>query len=393
MIIEPRIRGFICTTAHPLGCEAHVNQQIAYVQSKRKIKGGAQKVLVVGASTGYGLASRITVAFGCGAATLGVFFEKPAESGRTASAGWYNALSFERTAQKSGLYSKNINGDAFSNEIKNQTIQEIKKDLKKIDLFIYSLAAPLRVHPKTGEKHRSVLKPIGTSYQSKTVDANTGVVSTISIDSATPDEINQTISVMGGEDWALWVSALQEAGVLDQNFLTVAYSYIGPDLTYPIYRNGTIGRAKEDLERTAQSLKNQLKSLNGQATVSVNKALVTQASSAIPVVPLYIAILYRIMKQNNTHEGCIEQMHRLFSGQIYNGKKIETDINQRIRMDDWELRTDIQEQVKQVWAEVTTENIFEISDLKGYQQEFLKLFGFGITGVDYSADVNPQITS
>lgn len=390
MIIEPRMRGFICLTAHPKGCEQNVKNQIEYVKSKGHIE-GAKRVLVIGASTGFGLASRITSAFGSDAATIGVFFEKPPTEGKTASPGWYNSAAFENEAKKAGLYAKSINGDAFSNEVKQQTIDMIKADLGQIDLIIYSLASPVRMHPVTGVLHRSVLKPIGNTFTNKTVDFHTGNISQITIEPAVQEDIDNTVVVMGGEDWTMWMDALKSAGVLANGATTVAYSYIGPEVTEPVYRKGTIGRAKDHLEATAFSITDSLKDIDGKAYVSVNKALVTQASSAIPVIPLYISLLYKIMKAEGIHEGCIEQMQRLYSQRLYNGGTVPTDDKGRIRIDDWEMRADVQEKIAKLWLEATTENLPEIGDLAGYKQDFLNLFGFGFNGVDYNADANEMV--
>jgi enoyl-[acyl-carrier protein] reductase/trans-2-enoyl-CoA reductase (NAD+) len=390
MIIEPRMRGFICLTAHPDGCAQNVKNQIAFVKSKGKID-GAKKVLVIGASTGFGLASRITSAFGAGAGTIGVFFEKPPSEGKTATPGWYNSSAFETEAQNAGLYAKSINGDAFSNEVKQQTIELIKADLGQVDMVIYSLASPVRMHPTTGILHRSVLKPIGQTFSNKTVDFHTGVVSQVTIEPANQEDIDNTVVVMGGEDWAMWIDALQSAGVLANGAITIAYSYIGPEVTEAVYRKGTIGRAKDDLEATAFNITDSLKSINGKAYVSVNKALVTQASSAIPVIPLYISLLYKIMKAEGIHEGCIEQIQRLFEQRLYTGKEIPTDEKGRIRIDDWEMRDDVQERIKTLWEKATSENLTEIGDLAGYKQDFLNLFGFGFEGVDYTAEANEMI--
>lgn len=387
MIIEPRMRGFICLTAHPDGCAQSVKNQIQYVQSKGAID-GAKKVLVIGASTGFGLASRITSAFGSGAATIGVFFEKEPAEGKTATPGWYNTAAFETEAHKAGLYAKSINGDAFSNEIKQKTIDLIKTDLGQVDMVIYSLASPVRMHPITGVLHRSVLKPIGGTFTNKTVDFHTGNVTQVSIEPANQEDIDNTVVVMGGEDWAMWMEALQKAGVLAEGVSTIAYSYIGPEVTEAVYRKGTIGRAKDHLEASSFEITDSLKSINGKAYVSVNKALVTQASSAIPVIPLYISLLYKIMKAEGVHEGCIEQIQRLFSERLCAGKDVPTDEQGRIRIDDWEMREDIQEKVKALWATATTENLPEIGDLAGYKQDFLNLFGFGFEGVDYNAEAN-----
>lgn len=390
MIIEPRMRGFICLTAHPEGCAQNVKNQIEYVKSKGKIN-GAKNVLVIGASTGFGLASRITSAFGCDAATIGVFFEKGPSEGKTASPGWYNSAAFEKEAAQAGLYAKSINGDAFSNEVKQQTIDLIKQDLGQVDLVIYSLASPVRLHPTTGVLHRSTLKPIGAKFTNKTVDFHTGIVSEVSIEPAVQEDIDNTVVVMGGEDWAMWMNDLKEAGVLAQGAMTVAYSYIGPEVTEPVYRKGTIGRAKDHLEATAFEITDALTSIGGKAFVSVNKALVTQASSAIPVIPLYISLLYKIMKEEGIHEGCIEQMQRLYADRLYNEQNIPTDEQGRIRIDDWEMRADVQEKVAAFWKQATTENLSDIGDLAGYKQDFLNLFGFGFTGVDYLKDTNEMV--
>lgn len=384
------MRGFICLTAHPKGCEKNVKNQIEYVKSKGKID-GAKRVLVIGASTGFGLASRISSAFGCDAATIGVFFEKPASEGKTASPGWYNSAAFEKEAHKAGLYAKSINGDAFSKEIKQQTMDMIKSDLGQVDLVIYSLASPVRLDPETGILHRSTLKPIGSTFTNKTVDFHTGNVTQVSIEPANQDDIDNTIKVMGGEDWSMWMSDLKKAGLLASGATTIAYSYIGPAVTEAVYRKGTIGGAKDHLEATAFTITDDLKDINGKAYVSVNKALVTQASSAIPVIPLYISLLYKIMKAKGIHEGCIEQIQRLYSERLYTGKEIPTDSNGRIRIDDWEMRKDVQDQVSDLWAKSTTESLIEIGDLAGYKQDFLNLFGFGFDGVPYGEDTNEMV--
>ena len=390
MIIEPRMRGFICLTAHPKGCEQNVKNQIEYVKSKGPIE-GAKRVLVVGASTGFGLASRISSAFGCGAATIGVFFEKPPTEGKTASPGWYNSAAFENEAKKAGLYAKSVNGDAFSKEVKQQVMETIKADLGQIDLVIYSLASPVRMHPETGVLHRSTLKPIGGTFTNKTVDFHTGNVTQVSIEPANQEDIDNTVVVMGGEDWAMWMQDLKEANLLAPGATTIAYSYIGPSVTEAVYRKGTIGRAKDHLEATAFTITDALKELNGKAYVSVNKALVTQASSAIPVIPLYISLLYKIMKAEGIHEGCIEQIQRLYSQRLYTGNEVPMDANGRIRIDDWEMRDDVQEKVADLWTKATTETLPEIGDLAGYKQDFLNLFGFGFDGVDYEADADEMI--
>ncbi|MFN5477173.1 MAG: enoyl-ACP reductase FabV [Sphingobacteriales bacterium] len=390
MIIEPRMRGFICLTAHPLGCAQNVVNQIIYIKSKGAID-GPKRVLVIGASTGFGLSSRITAAFGSGAATIGVFFEKPAQEGKTASPGWYNSAAFQQEAKKAGLYAKSINGDAFSDEIKTKTIDLIKQDLGQIDLVIYSLASPVRTHPKTGVTHRSVLKPLGGVFSNKTVDFHTGVVSTVTIQPGTDEDVANTVAVMGGEDWKMWIDEMMKAGVLADNAVTVAYSYIGPAVTEAVYRKGTIGKAKDDLEATAFTITDDMKSINGKAYVSVNKALVTQASSAIPVIPLYISLLYKTMKEKNIHEGCIEQIQRLYADRLYTGKQVPVDVSGRIRIDEWEMRDDVQEKVATLWEEATTETLPAIGDLVGYKTEFLNLFGFAVPGVAYGEDTNELV--
>lgn len=388
MIVTPKIRGFICTTAHPEGCAANVQSQIDYVKSQPPLANPPKKVLVIGASTGYGLASRIVPAFGGGAATIGVFFEKPGTEQKSGSAGWYNSVAFEKAAAKAGLYAKSFNGDAFSTELKTSVIEAIRADLGEIDCIIYSLASPRRTDPKDGALYKSVLKPIGQSYTQKNVNTDTGEVNSVSIEPAEHDEIINTVKVMGGEDWELWIDALSDAGVLADGFTTVAYSYIGPDLTYPIYTNGTIGRAKEHLETSAARMDARFGT--GTAYVSVNKALVTQASSAIPVVPLYISLLYRVMKEKGLHEGTIEQIQRLFADHLANGGEAKVDDRGRIRIDDWEMGAEVQKAVADAWEIVTTENLSEISDFSGYKKEFLRLFGFGLEGVDYEAETNTE---
>jgi enoyl-[acyl-carrier protein] reductase/trans-2-enoyl-CoA reductase (NAD+) len=390
MIIEPRMRGFICLTSHPDGCDKNVLNQINFTKLKGAID-GPKKVLVIGASTGFGLASRITSAFGSNAATIGVFFEKPPAEGKPASPGWYNSSAFEKYAHQDGLYAKSINGDAFSNEIKKQTIDLIKQDLGQIDLVIYSLASPVRTNPKTGITHKSVLKPIGQSFSDKTVDFHTGIVSTISIEPCNEDDIQNTIAVMGGEDWDMWIDALKNENLLAPNAMTLAYSYIGPSLTEAVYRKGTIGRAKDDLEATAFRITEKLSSIGGKAFVSVNKALVTQASSAIPVIPLYISLLYKTMKEAGIHEGCIEQIQRLFKDRLYSGNQIPVDDKGRVRIDDWEMREDIQAKVAELWIKASTDTLGELGDLEGYKSDFYNLFGFKVSEVDYTKDVNELV--
>ena len=389
MIIQPKIRGFICTTAHPEGCARAVQDQIDWVKAQAPFD-GPTKVLVIGSSTGYGLASRIAASFGAGASTLGVFFERPADKKRTASAGWYNTVGFENAARAAGHYARSINGDAFSDEIKAQTIAAIKEDLQQVDLVVYSLASPRRTHPRTGESFSSVLKPIGDSYSSKTVNVQTGEVSDISIETASEEEIAHTTAVMGGEDWEMWIHALDGAGVLAEGVHTVAYTYIGPELTHPVYRDGTIGRAKNHLEQTGLTLNEYLQNKNGSAHVSTNKAMVTQSSAAIPVVPLYISLLYKIMKEKDCHENCIQQMYRLFADRLYTDAPPATDDQGRIRIDDWEMREDVQAAVAALWSSVNTETLEAVSDITSYREEFLGLFGFGFDGIDYDVDVNPD---
>jgi enoyl-[acyl-carrier protein] reductase / trans-2-enoyl-CoA reductase (NAD+) len=392
MVIKPKVRGFVCVTAHPAGCAAHVQGQIDYVKAKGPLKNGPKKVLVIGASTGYGLASRISAAFGSGAASIGVFFERPSEPDKPATPGWYNTAAFTRAAQAAGLYARNFNGDAFSDALKTEVIAALKADLGQVDLVVYSLASPRRQHPKTGVVHKSTLKPVGQAYSNKTVDPDKGLVSTITIEPANEAEIADTTAVMGGEDWEMWINALAAAGCLAPGATSVAYSYIGPAVTWPIYKNGTIGLAKNDLERAAKSIDATLKAHGyGRAFISVNKALVTQASSAIPVVPLYISMLYKIMKAKGTHEGCIEQMDRLFRTQMYGGMGLTFDEAGRVRVDDWEMRPEIQAEVAALWPQVTTENLAQLTDIAGYRSEFLKLFGFGLPGINYDAEIDPHV--
>jgi enoyl-[acyl-carrier protein] reductase/trans-2-enoyl-CoA reductase (NAD+) len=390
MIIKPKVRGFICTNAHPEGCAANVREQIAYVKKSGTIANGPKNVLVIGASTGYGLASRITAAFGCGANTLGIFFEKPPTESKTASAGYYNAAAFEKEAHAAGLYAKSINGDAFSQEIKDKTLEILKNDLGKVDLVVYSLAAPRRTDPVTGEVYSSSLKPIGQAYTAKNLNTDTLKISEVTLQPATEEEILGTVKVMGGEDWELWIKALADADLLAPNFQTVAYTYLGEKITWPIYGKATIGKAKEDLDRAATAINASAAKLNGKAYVAVLKALVTQASSAIPIMPLYISLLYKVMKEEGTHEGCIEQLYRLFTEGLYTDTP-RLDDHKRLRMDNLELNPEVQAKVENLWPQVTEENLFELTDYKGYNAEFLKLFGFGVQGVDYEADISPIV--
>lgn len=390
MIIKPKVRGFICTNAHPAGCAANVHAQIDYIKSKGAMADGPKNVLVIGSSTGYGLASRISAAFGAGAKTLGICFEKPATDRKTGSAGFYNAAAFDAAAKAEGLYAKSINGDAFSDEIKAKAIDVIKEDLGQVDLVVYSLASPRRTDPKTGETHNSVLKPIGKSYTAKNLNTDTLKISELTLEPANDEEIANTVKVMGGEDWELWMGALADAGVLAEGCKTVAYTYLGEKITWPIYGQATIGKAKEDLDRAASALNEKLAGIKGQANVAVLKALVTQASSAIPIMPLYISILYKVMKEEGTHEGCIEQLYRLFTEGLYTSTPRLDDTN-RLRMDNLELDPAIQAKVADIWPEVTEENLFELTDYKGYNAAFLNLFGFGVDSVDYDADISPEV--
>lgn len=388
MIIQPKIRGFICTTAHPVGCAQNVQEQIDYVKKQGKVEHGPRRVLIIGASNGYGLASRIVSAFGCGASTIGVFFEKEPEDKRTASAGWYNSVAFEQKARQAGLYAKSFNGDAFSDDIKKKVVDAIKKDLGQVDLVIYSLASPRREHPRTGQLAKSTLKPIARVYTGKTLDVTTNTLESVTLPLATQEEIEQTVSVMGGEDWEYWIDALEKNGLLSPGALAVAYSYMGPELTRSIYREGTIGRAKDHLEATTRRLDERLRKIKGRALVSVNKALVTQSSSAIPVIPLYFVLLNKVMKTKGIYEDCIAQICRLFAARLYAGGSIPVDEQGLVRVDDFELRADVQSEVSKRWEKLTNENLAQLADLDGYHQEFLRLFGFGLAGVDYNADVD-----
>ncbi|MBQ4832898.1 trans-2-enoyl-CoA reductase family protein [Pseudoalteromonas sp. MMG010] len=389
MVIKPKIRGFICTNAHPVGCAEHVQEQINYVKQQGTLKNAPKNVLVIGASTGYGLASRITAAFGGGAKTLGIFFEKEGTERKTGSAGWYNTAAFQAAADDAGIWSKNINGDAFSNEIKQKAIETIKAELGKIDCVIYSLASPRRTDPNTGEVYSSTLKPIGNSVTTKNLNTSKREIDEITVEAATQDDIDNTIKVMGGEDWEMWIDALKEAGVLAENFKTSAYTYIGKELTWPIYGHATIGKAKEDLDRATVAIKAATADLNGQAYVSSLNAVVTQASSAIPIMPLYISALFKVMKQDGTYEGTIEQIHGLFTENLY-GDNPRFDDGGHLFQNYKELEDDVQSRIQHVWDSVKTDSIDELTDYVGYHNEFLRLFGFGIDGVDYDSDVNPM---
>jgi len=395
VIIQPKVRGFICTTTHPTGCDFNVRDQIASTRARGVRTDGPKKVLVIGASTGYGLAARISAAFGFGADTLGVFFEKPGSEKKSGTAGWYNAAAFAAKAKAEGLYSRSINGDAFSDEVRAKAIELIKNEMGgQVDLVIYSLAAPVRKLPGTGEIKRSALKPIGQPYVSTAIDTNRDLVTTATIEPANEQEIEDTVAVMGGQDWELWVNALADAGVLADNAKTVAFSYIGTEITWPIYWHGALGRAKQDLDATARRLDTRLKANGGSANVAVLKSVVTQASAAIPVLPLYIAIVFKIMKEKGLHEGTIEQLDRLLRERLYreDGQPGALDADGRLRLDDWELRDEVQDACKALWPKVNTDNLFELTDYANYKREFLRLFGFEREDVDYAAEVNPDVT-
>lgn len=391
MIIKPRVRGFICVTAHPDGCAANVQEQIDYVKAQGPISGGPKNVLIIGASMGYGLATRIVSTFGCGSSTLGVFFDRPSEKGRTATAGWYNSVAFEKKARAEGHWAKSINGDAFSHEIKARAVKLIKEELGSVDLVIYSMASPVRVNPDTGEMVRSVLKAIGEPFTQKGINTDKAEIVETTVEPATEEEIANTCYVMGGEDWELWMNALAEGGVLAEGATSIAYSYIGPEITWDIYKNGTIGRAKENLYASARKIDQQMQATGGRAHASVNKAVVTQASSAIPIVPLYNSIMLKVMKEKGVDEGCIEQIYRLYKTKLFENGSLDLDEEGRIRIDDLELRDDVQAAIREIWPQVTTENLDELTDFAGYKSEFLRLFGFGIDGVDYEKDVDPVV--
>lgn len=390
MIIKPRVRGFMCITTHPTGCEANVKNQIDYIKKQGPID-APKRVLVIGSSTGYGLAARITAAFGAGASTLGIFFEKPGTERKPGTAGWYNSAAFHQCAEQEGLYAKSINGDAFSTEVKEQAIATIKEDLGQVDLVIYSLAAPRRQHPVSGEVFNSTLKPVGKNVTMRGINTDKEEIQEFSLEAATEQEINDTVAVMGGEDWHMWMEALDQAGVLAEGAKTTAFTYIGEKITWDLYWDGTIGQAKKDLDTKVLSIREKLASSGGDARVSVLKAVVTQASSAIPIMPLYLAMLFKEMKANGTHEGCIEQLYRLFTECLYSDNP-RTDEVGRLRVDELEMSPEVQAAVAESWSNISTENLAELTDFKGYKEEFLKLFGFEMEGVDYDADVNPEVT-
>jgi enoyl-[acyl-carrier protein] reductase/trans-2-enoyl-CoA reductase (NAD+) len=391
MIIKPRVRGFLCITTHPVGCEANVRNQIDYVKSQGPIENGPRRVLVIGASTGYGLASRITAAFGSGADTLGIFFEKEGTEKKPGTAGWYNSAAFHKFAEAEGLYARSINGDAFSDEIKQKTIETIKADMGQVDLVVYSLASPRRQHPVTGVVHNSTLKPIGSDTTQKGVNTDKEEVQDFHLEQANQEEIDNTVAVMGGEDWQMWIDALDDAGVLADGARTTAYTYIGDKLTWDIYWHGTIGAAKKDLDKRVVSIRERLAARGGDARVSVLKAVVTQASAAIPAMPIYLALLFKVMKEQGIHEGCIEQVDGLFRDSLYSDAPYLDDEG-RLRADRKELDPAIQAAVGELWEDINTETLRQLSDFAGYKREFLQLFGFEVDGVDYDADVNPQVT-
>tara|TARA_B110000503_G_scaffold28039_1_gene44803 strand:- start:2454 stop:3656 length:1203 start_codon:yes stop_codon:yes gene_type:complete len=389
MIIKPRVRGFMCITSHPTGCESNVVEQINYIKSQVAVV-GPKRVLVIGSSTGYGLSARITAAFGCGASTLGIFFEKPGTDRKPGSAGWYNSAAFHKHADANGIYAKSINGDAFSDEVKQRAITTIKEDLGQIDLVIYSLAAPRRQHPKTGEVFNSTLKPVGKNISMRGINTDKETIQEFSLEAASEQEIQDTVAVMGGEDWQMWLEALSVAGVLAEGAKTTAFTYIGEKMTWDLYWDGTIGQAKKDLDTKVISIRDSLARSGGDARVAVLKAVVTQSSSAIPIMPLYLAMLFREMKADGSHEGCIEQLYRLFTEGLYTDTP-RYDQEGRLRMDDLELRPEIQDAVAKSWANISTENLRQLTDFAGYKHEFLALFGFDIAGIDYEADVNPEV--
>jgi enoyl-[acyl-carrier protein] reductase/trans-2-enoyl-CoA reductase (NAD+) len=389
MIIKPRVRGFMCITSHPVGCEANVKNQIDFIKAQPAID-APKRVLVIGSSTGYGLAARITAAFGSGASTLGIFFEKPGTETKPGTAGWYNSAALHKYADQEGLYCKSINGDAFSDEIKAKTIETIKQDLGQIDLVIYSLAAPRRQHPKTGEVFNSTLKPVGKDITMRGINTDKETIQEFSLSAANDQEISDTVAVMGGEDWQMWIDALDEAGVLAEGAKTTAFTYIGEKMTWDLYWDGTIGQAKKDLDKRVLSIRDKLAATGGDARVSVLKAVVTQASSAIPIMPLYLAMLFKEMKRDGSHEGCIEQLYRLYTECLYSTDP-RTDEEGRLRCDELELRPEVQAVVAAAWAKISTENLAELTDFAGYKEEFLTLFGFGLEGVDYQADVSADV--
>ncbi|TVS16037.1 MAG: trans-2-enoyl-CoA reductase family protein [Gammaproteobacteria bacterium] len=390
MIVKPRVRGFICTTAHPVGCAANVAEQVRYVRERPPLDNGPKNILVIGASGGYGLPSRISAAFGSGAATLGLSFEKPPTETRTASAGWYNNRAFDKLAAEAGLWSKTLDGDAFSDAMKAETIDIIKREMGPIDLVVYSLASPVRKDPDSGELYRSAIKPLGKTFHVKTLNVDKAEVHEVDLEPANDEETAATVKVMGGEDWERWMDALADAGVLAPNCQTVSYTYIGSELTWPIYWHATLGKAKEDLDRAAEAIGSRLSDVGGDAKVAVLKCVTTQSSAAIPVVPLYASLLFKVMKDQGNHETCMEHVQRLFETQLYGPGKLRLDEQGRIRVDDLELSDAVQDEVKRRWPQVTTHNLDELTDFAGFRYDFLRIFGFGVPGIDYDAEVDPQ---
>ena len=392
-IVKPRIRGFICTNAHPVGCQANILSQIDEIKEDIPYKETSLNALVIGASTGYGLASRIALTYAYGAKTLGLLYERPADGRRTASAGYYNTAAFHQQAAADGFLAESLNGDAFSDAMKTEAIDRLKTDFGKIDVLVYSIAAPRRTHPNTGVSHESVLKPIGAPYTGKTIDLNREAIAPVTIDPATEHEITDTIAVMGGEDLEMWIDALADAELLAPEVTVVAYTYIGSPLTWSIYRDGTIGRAKDDLKARVDALDQRLSDqLGGNAYISVNKAVVTQASAAIPVVPLYISILYDIMDAKGINEAPIGQMRRLFSEHLGPGLQPQLDSERYIRLDDRELQSEVTDAVTERWEQIDTDNFLELSDYAGYRRRFRNLFGFEVEGVDYDEAVETELT-
>jgi len=390
MIIKPRVRGFLCITTHPVGCDTNVSNQIDYVKSQGPIENGPKRVLVIGASTGYGLASRITAAFGSGADTLGIFFEKEGTEKKPGTAGWYNSAAFHRYAKADGLYAKSINGDAFSDEIKQKTIETIKADMGQVDLVVYSLASPRRQHPVTGVVHTSTLKPIGSDTTQKGVNTDKEEVQDFHLEQANQEEIDNTVAVMGGEDWQMWIDALDDAGVLADGAKTTAYTYIGDKLTWDIYWHGTIGAAKKDLDKRVVNIRERLAAKGGDARVSVLKAVVTQASASMPAMRMYLSLLFKVLREQGIHEGCIEQVDGLFRDSLYSDDPY-LDEEGRLRADRKEMDPAIQAAVGALWEDINTETLRQLSDFAGYKREFLQLFGFEVDGVDYDAEVDPLV--
>ena len=387
MVLEPKVRNNICLTSHPVGCAALVEQQIEAVRERGRFH-GPTRALIIGASNGYGLSSRIVAAFGSAARTLGVFYEKPATAVSTGTAGWYNTVAFMRAAREAAVPAWNINGDAFTDDLRTRSMELIRREMGRIDLLVYSVAAPRRTDPATGVQYTSALKPVGAPHTTRNIDWKNKTLVDLTMEQATPDEIESTVKVMGGEDWALWVDTLLEAGLIAPGAFAVAFSYIGPEVTHAIYRDGTIGRAKAHLEETTRVLDARLKERGGRALVSVNKALVTRASAVIPAVPLYISLLYKAMKRRGTHEGCLEQMLRLFTERLYSGRPLALDDQDRIRMDDLEMEAETQAEIAALWDQVTADNLYQITDARGYRDEFFLANGREVPGVDYRADVD-----